>query len=132
MVGVREYRTALKDAPEDLQREVFGAIKQTVDGVHGRGKANLAAMTDEQSGTLRRLYRKTTSRRSLSGRVGYLSDAARFDVFYARFIHDGTIHMPARPFHGNAIEAEQELDQARMVKARDNLLAALGGRGARR
>lgn len=129
MTGVREYRAALKRAPAHLREEVADAIKQTVDGVHARGLANIDAMTTARSGFLRRYYNKSVGRKSLRGRVGYLSSTSREVVFYARFINDGTVKMAARPFHTNAVEAEQELDTARMVKARDDALARLGGRG---
>lgn len=131
MTGVREYRAALKRAPEHLREEVFRAIKETVDGVHARGRANIASMTTQRTGQLMRWYRKGLSRKGLSGRVGYLSSGARDLAYYARFVNDGTINMVARPFHTNAVEAEQELDTARMVKARNDALARLGGAGRR-
>lgn len=132
MTGVREYRAALKRAPEHLREEVFAAVKETVDGVHARGKANIASMTTRRTGKLAFWYRKGVSKRSLSGRVGYLSAKARDEAFYARFINDGTVNMAARPFHTNAVEAEREIDTQRMVKARDDVLARLGGTGGSR
>lgn len=120
MTGVRVYRAALKRLPAHLREEVAESIQETVNGVHSRGKANIATMTNEQSGDLNRLYRKSNAPKTLRGRVGYLSAASRAKAFYARFVNDGTIKMAARPFHDNAVEAEQELDTARMVKARDD------------
>lgn len=131
MTGVREYRAALKAAPDHLRDKVAEAVKATTFAVHARGKANIASMVKRRSGTLARRYRKSFSKKTLRGRVGYLSTASRADAFYARFINDGTVNMPARPFHTNAVEAERELDTQRMVKARDNMLGRLGGRGAR-
>lgn len=134
MLGIREYRAALKRAPADMREQVFGAIKTTVDGVHGRAKGNIASMVKKRSGALDRNYRKYVSRQNLTGRVGYLSAAAAAKAFYARFVNDGTSQMPARPFHTNAVEAEKELDTARMVKARDDVIRkmTLGGRGSGR
>lgn len=125
MTGVRETRAALKRAPKALKDNVLAAIKETVDGVHARGKANIAAMVTKRTGALDRNYRKSVAPKSLRGRVGYLSDAARAAAFYARFINDGTVKMEARPFHTNAVEAEKELDTQRMVTARDKALQAL-------
>lgn len=125
MVGVREYRAALKRLPQHLKDEVATSIKTTVDAVHARGKSNIASMVTRRTGTLDRNYRRSVSKKSLKGRVGYLSAAARSAAFYARFINDGTIKMQARPFHTNAVEAEKELDEARMVQARDKALRRL-------
>lgn len=129
MTGAKEFRAALKRAPADLKREVAAAIKQTVDGVHARGKANIRAMVTRQTGALERNYRKSFSPRALRGRVGYLSARSRDEAFYARFINDGTIKMAARPFHTNAVEAEMESDQQRMVTARNRILGLLAGGG---
>lgn len=129
MTGVRQYRADLKRAPAQLKESVADAIRETVDGVHGRGKANIAAMVISRSGALARNYRKSVGRKSLRGRVGYLSAKARDEAFYARFVNDGTINMAARPFHTNAVEAEMDLDQSRMVKARDRVLGLLAGGG---
>lgn len=129
MTGVREYRAALKRAPNDLRENVLAAVTETVNGVHARGKANIRSMVTRRSGELDRNYRKSISKKSLSGRVGYLSAKAREAAFYARFVNDGTIKMSARPFHTNAVEAEMELDEARMVAARDRVLSLLAGGG---
>lgn len=129
MTGVREYRAALKRAPNDLRENVLAAVTETVNGVHARGKANIRAMTTPRSGLLFREYRRSVSKKTLQGRVGYLSETTREVVFYARFVNDGTINAEARPFHTNAVEAEMELDEARMVKARDRILGLLGGGG---
>lgn len=132
MTGVREYRAALKRAPEHLREEVGAAVQETVVGVHTRGKENIASMTTRRTGELARNYRRSFSKKSLSGRVGYLSAKARDVAFYARFVNDGTVKMAARPFHTNAVEAERELDTQRMVKARDDVLARLGRGGGSR
>lgn len=129
MTGVREFRAALKRAPNDLRENVLQAVTETVNGVHRRGKANIASMTTKRTGELSRNYRKGISRKTLSGRVGYLSAKARAAAFYARFVNDGTAKMQARPFHTNAVEAEKELDTVRMVAARDRVLSALAGGG---
>lgn len=129
MTGVREMRAALKRAPDNLKDGVRDAIQKTVDGVHARGKANIAAMVTNRTGNLFRLYRKSNAPKTLRGRVGYLSAASRDGAFYARFVNDGTVKMEARPFHTNAVEAEKELDEARMVKARDHMLSLLAGGG---
>lgn len=129
MTGVREFRAALKRAPNDLRDEVLTAVTTTVNGVHAKGKANIASMTTKRTGELSRNYRKGISRKQLSGRVGYLSAKARGAAFYARFVNDGTSKMQARPFHTNAIESERELDTMRMVAARDRVLSALAGGG---
>lgn len=131
MTGVREYRAALKAAPAHLRDQVSEAVKATVVAVHARGRANIASMVTRRSGNLSRLYRKSFAKKSLRGRVGYLSAKSRTVAFYARFINDGTVKMSARPFHTNAVEAEKEINTQRMVRARDKMLSALGGRGGR-
>lgn len=129
MHGIREYRAALKRAPAHLRDGVGDAVKQTTEAVHARGKANIDSMTTARTGELRRNYRRSFSKTSLKGRVGYLSAKARDAAFYARFVNDGTVKMAARPFHTNAIEAERDADTARMVKARDRVLSLLSGGG---
>ena len=138
ITGVREYRAALKFASPHLRDRVLEAIRATTIAVHARGKANIASMTTRRTGELSRLYRRSVSKKTLRGRVGYLSAASRGKVFYARFVHDGTAStgfgkgITARPFHDNAVEAEHEQDTQRMVRARDKMLANLGGRGFNR
>ena len=129
MTGAREFRHALRRAPEALRREVLEAIKETVDGVYARGLANIDSMTNRRTGVLRRNYRKSVARKALRGRVGYLSATSQHAAFYARFINDGTVNMPARPFHTQAVEAERDADTARMVRARDHTLGLLAGGG---
>lgn len=122
MRGVKGFRKALKGLDTDLKENIYGAVKQTVDAVHARGKSNLSSMVTKRTGTLEKNYRRSASRKSLQGRVGYLSAKAKFDAFYARFINDGTRYITARPFHTNAVEAEREADTQRMVKARDRAI----------
>lgn len=128
MTGIKEYRAALRRLPADLKEDVAAAIKTTVDGVHARGKANIQSMVKRRTGTLEKNYRKSVAKKALRGRVGFLSAKARSEAFYARFINDGTVNMAARPFHTNAVEAEQEADTQRMVRARNLALAKLAGR----
>lgn len=125
MTGIREFRSALKDAPDALRDRIYRAIKTSVDGVHARGLGNLASMVQRRTGTLARNYRRVANRQGLSGRVGYLSDKARTEAFYARFINDGTSRISARPFHTAAVEAEEDADTRRMVEARDDVLGIL-------
>lgn len=125
ITGIREYRAALKRAPAHLREEVFEAVKDTTESVHARGKANITSMTVRRTGILYRNYRRSLSKASLRGRVGYLSESARDAAFYARFINDGTVKMAARPFHTNAVEAEREADTARMVRARDKAIGRI-------
>lgn len=130
MLGIREYRAVLKKAPAELRAEVFEAIGTTVNGVHARAKSNIRTMVKRRTGVLEKNYRKYVSRQNLTGRVGYLSSAARAAAFYAGFVNDGTQNAPAKPFHTNAVEAEKELDTARMMKARDDVVRkmTIGGR----
>ena len=124
MKGIRQMRRALKRLPDDLKDQVRKEMQITLDGVHARGRANIAAMipkagNDVRTGNLKRLYRKSKVGKALKGRVGYLSRASFRKAWYARFVNDGTVKMTARPFHTNAVEAEKERDTRRMVLARN-------------
>lgn len=132
MHGPTAYRKALRKAPDDLKSHVAEALRETVVGVHTRGKANIRTMLKQgphRTGVLERNYRRSVSSKSLTGRVGYLSARAREVAFYARFVHDGTRHSQPHPFHGNAVEAELEHDKRRMIEARDTVLRKLAEGG---
>lgn len=126
--GAREWQRAMRQLPDDLRDKVADALRQTVDAVHSRGRANIRSMVERRSGVLEKNYRKSVSRKSLKGRVGYLSKRAAQQAFYAPFIHDGTQYITARPFHANAVEAERERDELRMRNARDEAIRQFGRR----
>ncbi len=126
IVGARKWQRAMKQLPDDLRANVADALKETVDAVHARGKANIASMLTRRSGELEKNYRRSVSKKSLKGRVGYLSRKAASAAFYARFVDGGTINMAARPFHTNAVEAEREHGERRMREARDKAIRQFG------
>lgn len=59
------------------------------------------------TGTFRRLYRRSISKKQLKGRVGLLSSTSVARAPQVRWFNDGTSHQPARPFHDDAFEAEE-------------------------
>lgn len=126
--GARRFQAAIRKAPDDLKKIVADELRETVNAVHAKGRANLAAMVTPRSGALERNYRKSLSKKTLTGRVGYLSAKAKRAAFYARFINDGTRKMAARPFHTNAVESEKEQHQRRMLRARDTVLREIARR----
>lgn len=142
MLGVREFRGALKRAPAELRGLAADGIAATVAEVHARGRANVEAMAigtspkpvQKRKGkqyprrVLRRHYRKSVSRKRLVGKVGYLTRKARREAYYVRFVHNGTAKMAARPFHARAVEASASADEKRMVRARDIALGRLARR----
>lgn len=128
---IKAYRKDLREAPEELRENIVAALKETVTAVHARGKANIQSTFKRRTGALLRNYKRTVRKKSLTALVGYITKAGRRDAFYARFLHDGTRSMPARPFHGNAVEAEKEADTRRHIEARDKVLRDLSGKGPR-
>lgn len=130
MAGASEMRRALKRAPAAARENIADAIEETVRGVHARGQANIRAFFDlSVPSDLLRNYRQRLNRKSLTGRVGYLTKAAAARAFYQRFLHDGTRYIVGRPFHQLAVTAERERDLNRMTDALDGALAKLSQRG---
>lgn len=60
------------------------------------------------TGQFRRLYRRSISKKQLKGRVGLLSSTSVARAPQVRWFNDGTINQPARPFHDDAFEAEED------------------------
>lgn len=131
MTGIKEYRAALRAAPDELRAEVLAAITASVTATHAAGLANIDAMGVVDEGTLRRWYRKRISAKALTGKVGFLGKRARQRVFYARFVHDGTRYVAARPFHRNAVNATIEAHRRLMTEARDRVIRQTLGAGNR-
>ncbi|QDL91500.1 hypothetical protein FDP22_06720 [Paroceanicella profunda] len=130
--GIRAQRVRVKRLTTALQEEVADSINETIDQVHAAGLANLDAMVTRRTGRLRRYYRKAFRRGTLEGLVGYISAKGRDAAFYARFVHDGTEEMAARPWHDTAIEEVAPDHAQRMRRASPSELARTGGGRARR
>lgn len=90
-----------------LRRSQHSAVY--VDGI------KIAGATNDENGTLVPEY---IPRKGIAGFVGT-------NVFYALFVHDGTVKMDARPFLATAV-AELEPDIPGYVAS--GMAAALGGR----
>lgn len=112
-----------------MDANIVQAIAETTDEVHHAGLENIEAMTTDRSGRLRKWYRKSIRAKGARGLVGYLSKKARgkLGAFYARFVHDGTSKMKARPFHDRAVLEEAGKHAGRMRAA---LVRALSGKGS--
>lgn len=118
--GVRARRRAIRALPQALKDEAAATLEDTTAAVHAAGQANYDTMIVSRSGTGRRLYRRSVNRKALAGRVGYLSKKSQARAFYIRFLHDGTVHIAAKPFHDMAVESESGnyQDQMRAALAR--------------
>ncbi len=115
--GFRGARRRAKARPGLLDKVTVDAIGDTVDAVHGAGRANIAAMVKRRSGLLRRRYSKTVRKAKQTGLVGYITRSARRAAFYARFVHDGTRYTSARPFHDLAVAEQAPKHKRRMRRA---------------
>jgi hypothetical protein len=103
--GARELRSKLRRMPAALKAEVREINEHAAREAHASGLAWMDALgIGNITGQLRKQYRWKVSRNGLSARVGYLTKAARRKVFYAMFLHNGTRHIVARPFHQLAID----------------------------
>ncbi|WP_161555858.1 HK97-gp10 family putative phage morphogenesis protein [Mangrovicoccus ximenensis] len=111
-----------------LKNTALEGINRTITSVHKDGTSNIDAMTRRRTGLLRRWYRKSLRKASVSGFVGYISAKARDAAFYARFVHDGTSKADPRPFHERAVEMNSGEHSAEMRQAlRDALKQAAPG-----
>ena len=125
--GFRKARAKSRRRSEALDANVRVAIAETVTEVRRDGLDNLASMTKKRSGTLVRNYKKALRKGGMVGLVGYITARARDAAFYARFIHDGTSRIKARPFHDQAVLAAEGRRNLRMRAA---LSRALSGRAS--
>lgn len=102
--------------PSVLAERAGEGVAETVREVRGLGRDNIRAMVRRRSGRLLRFYNSTVSRGAvIVGRVGYITERARDQAFYARFIHDGTRSIEARPFHDRAVD-QYETGHARAMR----------------
>jgi len=123
VAGARRRARARADLIDDNAIEAIG---ETVDAVHRAGLANIDNMIKRRSGRLRRRYRKTIRKTKGQGLVGYISAAARRDAFYARFVHDGTRYILARPFHDLAVLEQDGPHSRRMRRALRKTISLAG------
>lgn len=124
--GIRAGRRRVAAMPTVLAVLAREGIAETVNEVRGKGRENIRAMVRRRSGKMLRFYNSSVSRGAIiTGRVGYITDRARDQAFYARFIHDGTRHIAARPFHDMAVEETEIGHRQRMRQAQRR---TLGGR----
>ncbi|MEL6980670.1 MAG: hypothetical protein AAGM38_18675 [Pseudomonadota bacterium] len=101
--GVIELRRALRKAPEAMRDVVREEIGDTVEDVHRDGLRLMDAMVTRRSGVLRKHYKaKRPSAKGFKGWVGYRGKRAIRAAYYARWVHDGTVKTPSRPFHYRA------------------------------
>lgn len=103
--GVIEMRRALRKMKDELRLEIADVMNTHVDAIHKDGLANIDALTDPETGNLRRAYKRTLAKKSLKAKVGIFGKRLRKLAFYARFIELGTRHAAARPFHRRAVRA---------------------------
>ncbi len=129
VTGIQRARRKSASRVKALDANVAKAISETVDEVHQAGRENIDAMTAKRSGRLKRWYRKSIRSKGARGLVGYLTRKARGKdgAFYARFVHDGTSKMKARPFHDHAVLEVEGKHAGRMRAA---LARALSGKAA--
>jgi hypothetical protein len=121
--GFKGARSRARARPDILDKQATLAITETVDVVHRTGRTNIDAMVKRRTGLLRRRYRKTVRKAQILGLVGYFTASARRAAFYARFVHDGTRYITARPFHDLAVAEYETSHSRRMRKALRQSLA---------
>lgn len=115
--GATKARARARQRPDILDRQTVAAISDTVDDVHQAGRANISNMVKRRSGLLRRRYRKSVRKQTKTGKVGYITKSAQRAAFYARFVHDGTKFITARPFHDLAVAQAEGAHVRRMRRA---------------
>lgn len=111
--GAAAVRAELGRVVAEVEDLAIQTLEEQGRFAHAEGIANINAMLRRRSGLLRRNYRFRRRRRGLEVVVGFTTARARRRVFYARFVHDGTVDLPARPFHRLAIEAAEKRFAAR-------------------
>lgn len=127
--GFKRARSAAKKRPAVLDRAVVDAISETVDAVHAEGVSNINALMTRRTGLLRRRYRRQMRAARKTGVVGYVTLSSARAAFYARFVHDGTRYITARPFHDLAVASQREKHRARMLRAKRRAIGDATGRG---
>lgn len=85
--GVRQVKSLLRRAPEDIKDGVGGVIKDFAQAVH----AQALKRTPRDSGTLARSLTYRVSKSGLSARVGLVTKRAQQDAFYLRFLERGFV-----------------------------------------
>jgi len=115
--GWKGARGRARARPGVLDEMVLDGLAATVTEVRQDAWENINSMATRRTGILRRNYRKSMSKAKMTGRVGYITRAAKRKAFYARFIHDGTRYIQARPFHDIAVARQEGKHRARMARA---------------
>jgi len=113
MSDAADFFEKLKGSKEALDAMKLRLMQRMVLTV----EANAKRVTPVDTGTLRRsLYSKVeTSERGLVGS----------NVMYARFVHDGTRKMAARPFLAQGLEASRDTIDQLMREAGEEFLKGL-------
>jgi len=124
--GFRAARAKSRRRAKSLDANTAAAIATTITEVQRDGSDALASMTTRRTGKLERFYKKALREGGAVGLVGYITAAARRSAFYARFIHDGTSKMRARPFHDQAVLSAEGKHRARMRRAQKRAVAGKG------
>lgn len=94
--GLDELQKAFKKAPRLFTQIFDGAVKKSIYALLGTSRE----ATPVDTGFLRGAGMVT----SFEALMGTLENTAP----YALFVHDGTKHMPARPFFSEGIDAGQD------------------------
>lgn len=107
-----QIKAAFGKAPRLMTKELNLAIVKSIFTVQRQSMINTPVLT----GRLRSSH--TTQFRNLEGSLFPNTD-------YARYVHDGTKYMIARPFLADAVESEDQKIQGYFVKAVDNVLSQI-------
>lgn len=130
-------KAALRRAPRHLQDEAMKEVEASTRAMHREAMAGFAIAARYAAfwhgqigmrnitGTARRFYRWSVSRRMMRGRVGLLSRTAERRAFYLRFFLYGTRNQPARPVHDDAFEGEREVYIQRQAQALQRVVRRL-------
>lgn len=113
ITNIAQIRRAFSSSPVLMVKELNTAIRQTVLSVGAQSRRNTPVNTG-------RLRASTYERfGSLRGEVGT-------DVFYDRFVHDGTRYMRGRPYLADAVSHNESNTEKYFTRAVDRVLEAIG------
>lgn len=100
LVGVNRVRRTLRRIPEDARSGIRSALAAGADLMLNTAQS----LVPVDSGLLRSQLRVQISRDGLGARIGLIGKRANRKAYYGRFIEDGTVKKPARPFLAPAFE----------------------------
>ena len=121
ITNLPQIRAAFRQAPELMLKELSTAIKKAMLTIQGETIRNVhpsRGINIVTGGLLAATQRSPV--------FNQLKAVYAIDIFYAKFVHDGTRFMSARPFLQNAVDAEEEATNRFFTEAVDKVLSTIG------